>query len=131
MDPSWPRSPLYVILSSANWLMFLAAVAFLTWGGGGDGLPDAAVVAVLAVVGASVVGQFVAAYRLVAAQDEFVRGVTAKRVIAAAGLTITVAVLCGLAQQFLGLRPVPMWVVYPFFWGAFGMVSPFIRDSHA
>ena len=129
MDVGWPRSTRYVILSSANWLMFLAAVAFLTWGTESERLPDAAVVAVLAIVGLSVVAQFVAAYRLVAAQDEFVRGITAKRVIAAAGLTITAAVLCGLAQQFLGAPRVPMWVIYPFFWGAFGLVTPFIRDS--
>lgn len=130
MDVKWPRSAKYVILSSANWLMFIAAVAFLTWGTGRGGpLSDAAVVGVLAIVGLSVVAQFVAAYRLVAHQDEFVRGITAKRVIAAAGMTITVAVIWGLAQQFLDVRPVPMWTVYPFFWGAFGMVTPFIRDS--
>ncbi|HZF94977.1 MAG TPA: hypothetical protein VEZ20_08905 [Allosphingosinicella sp.] len=129
MDVCWPRSTRYVILSSANWLMFLAAVAFLTWGTHGERLPAAAVAAVLALVGLSVVGQFAAAYRLVAVQDEFLRGITAKRVIAAAGLTITVAVLCGLAQQFLGAPAVPMWVIYPFFWGAFGMVTPFIRDT--
>ena len=129
MDVSWPRSARYVILSSANWLMFLAAVAFLTWGRARADLPDAAVVAILAVVGASVVAQFVAAYRLVATQDEFVRGITAKRVIAAAGVTITAAVLWGLAQQFLDVRPVPMWIVYPFFWGAFGLVTPFVRDT--
>jgi hypothetical protein len=131
MESAWPFSARYVILSSANWLMFLGAVAFLTWGTNGAKLPAAAVVAVLAVVGVSVVGQFAAAYRLVAGQDEFVRGITAKRVIAAAGLTITVAVLCGLAQQFLGTPAVPMWVVYPFFWGAFGMVTPFIASSRA
>ena len=129
MDVGWPRSTRYVILSSANWLMFLAAVAFLTWGTERERLPIAAVVAVLAIVGLSVVAQFAAAYRLVALQDEFVRGITAKRVIAAAGLTITVAVLCGLAQQFLAVPAVPMWLVYPFFWGAFGIVTPFIRDS--
>ena len=131
MDPCWPRSPLYVVLSSANWLLFLAAVGFLTWGTEAGRLPVAAIVAILALVGLSVVGQFTAAYRLVAVQDEFVRGITAKRVIAAAGLTITVAVLCGLAQQFLGVPAVPMWVVYPFFWGAFGIVTPFIGSSRA
>jgi hypothetical protein len=118
-------------MSSANWLMFLAAVAFLTWGTAGETLPDGAVVAILIVVGLSVALQFAAAYRLVATQDEFVRGITAKRVIAAAGLTITVAVLWGLAQQFLDVPDVPMWVIYPFFWGAFGMVTPFVRDTHA
>jgi putative oxidoreductase len=129
MEVAWPSSARYAILSSANWLAFLAAVAFLTWGGGD--LPPAATLAIIGVVVASVVGQFAAAYRLVTAQDEFVRGITAKRVIAAAGLTISIAVLWGLGMQFLGWRAVPMWTVYPFFWGAFGMVTPFIRDSHA
>lgn len=129
MDVAWPRSTRYVILSSANWVMFIAAVAFLTWGSNGGRLPQTVVIAILAVVGLSVVGQFAAAYRLVAIQDEFVRGITAKRVIAAAGVTITAAVLWGLAQQFLDVREIPVWLVYPFFWGALGMVTPFIRDS--
>jgi hypothetical protein len=128
-DPCWPKSTRYAILSSANWMMFIAAVAVLTWGMTDERLPDPAVIGILAVVGLSVVGQFGAAYRLVATQDEFVRGITAKRVIAAAGVTITVAVVWGLAQQFLDVRPVPMWLVYPFFWSAFGMVTPFIRDT--
>ena len=129
MDVPWPRSQLYVVLSSANWLMFLAIVGLLTWDRGGAGLAAPLVWALLVVAAASVAGQFVAAYRLVAAQDEFVRAITAKRVIAAAGLTVTVAVALGLAQQFLGAPRLPMWLLYPFFWGAFGMVTPFIRTS--
>ncbi len=125
MDAAWPRSPLYIILSSLNWLAFIATVALLTW----VALPFEVVVAAIVMVGASVVGQFAAAYRLVAAQDEFVRGITAKRVIAAAGLTIAVAVVWGLSEQFLGARDLPMWVIYPLFWGAFGIVTPFIRDT--
>lgn len=130
MDDGWPSSRRYVIWSSANWLMFLAAVAFLTWGGGGR-LPDFVRWAVVLVVAGTVAGQFVAAYRLVAVQDEFIRGITAKRGIAAAGMTITVAAFWGLAEQFLAVPEVPMWVVYPFFWGAFGIVTPFVRTSRA
>lgn len=129
MDAAWPKSPRYTILSAANWIGFLAAVAFLTWGTRGDRLPEAAVAGVILLLAISVAVQFVAAYRLVARQDEFVRGITAKRVIAATGVTITAAVLWGLAQQFLALPEAPLWIVYPFFWGAFGMVTPFIRDS--
>jgi hypothetical protein len=129
MDDAWPRSRTYVIWSSLNWVGSIAAVAFLTWGG--SRLPDHARWAIVLVVAGTVAGQFVAAYRLVAEQDEFIRGITAKRGIAAAGVTITAAVFWGLAQQFLAVPQVPMWVVYPFFWGAFGMVTPFIRDSHA
>lgn len=131
MDVPWPPSRTYVIWSSVNWIGFIAAVAFLTWGSKRGALPDYVLWAIVLVVAGTVAGQFVAAYRLVTAQDEFVRGITAKRGIAAAGVTITVAVLWGLAQQFLDVPQVPMWVIYPFFWGAVGMVTPFISDSHA
>src|SRR4051812_2484013 len=125
MDDGWPRSLPYVIWSSANWLMFLAALAFLTWGG--RGMAPAAVWAVILFVALTVAGQFLAAYRLVAAQDEYVRGITAKRAIAAAGATIGAAVFWGLAEQFLPVPRVPMWVVYPLFWAVFGIVTPLIR----
>lgn len=131
MDVGWPQSRTYVILSSLNWVMFLAAVGFLTWGKSRGWLPDAAIWGIVLVAAASVVAQFAAAYRLVCGQDEFVRGITAKRVIAAAGLTIAAAVLWGLAQQFLEVPTVPAWLVYPLFWGAFGLVTPFISSSRA
>ena len=131
MDAEWPRSPAYALWSSLNWLLFLAAVAFLTWGTSRALLPHPALWAVVLVLTASVAAQFVGAYRLIANQDEFVRGITAKRIIAAAGLTLTVAVFWGLGQQFLRLPELPMWLLYPFFWGAFGIVTPFVRDTHA
>jgi hypothetical protein len=129
MDDDSPFSAKYVIWSSANWLMFIAAGAFLTWGGRGQHLPDALVWAIILFVAATVAAQFYAAYRLVAVQDEYIRGITAKRGIAAAGVTITAAVLWGLAEQFLPVPDVPMWTIYPLFWGAFGMVTPLIRSS--
>jgi hypothetical protein len=129
MDDAWPSSRTYVIWSSFNWIAFIAAVAFLTWGTSSGNLPDYGVWAVVVVAAGSVGAQFFAAYRLVAGQDEFIRGITVKRGIAALGATITIAVLWGLAQQFLLVPRVPMWLVYPLFWGAFGMVSPFIRTS--
>jgi hypothetical protein len=131
MDDAWPRSRTYVIWSSVGWLGFLAAVAFLTWGTAGRGVPQYVLWGVVLVAAGSVGAQFVAAYRLVAQQDEYIRGITIKRGIAALGLTITAAVLWGLAQQFLPVPRLPMWVVYPLFWGAFGLVTPLIRSSHA
>ncbi len=130
MEDAWPKSVRYVIWSSANWMLFVAAVAFLTWGSD-TRLPNFAVWAIVLVTAGTVAAQFFAAYRLVAVQDEYIRGITAKRGIAAGGVTITIAVLWGLAQQFLPVPQVPMWVVYPLFWGAFGIVTPFIRSSHA
>ncbi len=129
MDVGWPSSRPYVVGSVSMWLLFLAAIYFLAWGSEAGRLPYAAMWAIALALAASVAGQFVAAYRLVARQDEYIRGITAKRIIAAAGLTITLAVLWGVAEQFLGMPRAPIWIIYPFFWGAFGMVTPLIRDS--
>jgi hypothetical protein len=131
MDDGSPWSKRYVIWSSANWIGFLATVGFLTWGTSAARLPNYVLWAIVLVAAGTVGAQFFAAYRLVAAQDEFIRGITAKRGIAAGGVTITAAVLWGLAQQFLAVPEIPMWTVYPLFWGAFGIVTPFIRSSHA
>jgi hypothetical protein len=131
MDDGGPWSRTYVIWTSVNWIAFLAAVAFLTRGTAGGAVPDVVIWAVVIVAALSVGAQFFAAYRLVAEQDEFIRAITIKRGIAAIGVTITAAVLWGLAQQFLPVPRVPMWVVYPLFWGAFGLVTPFIRSSRA
>lgn len=129
MDESWPRSRPYVFQSLLLWAFFVASLVALGWASDGGRWPAEALGALALAVATSVGLQFALAYRLVAQQDEFVRAITAKRMIAAAGLTIVVAVLAGLAEQFLGVRHLPMWLVYPLFWGAFGIVTPFIGTS--
>jgi hypothetical protein len=129
MDASWPRSHPYVAQSLLLWAFFLASLLALSWGSGDGRWPAAALWALALVHAASVALQFALAYRLIARQDEYVRAITAKRMIAAAGLTLTLAVLVGLAEQFLGLRHLPMWLLYPLFWGAFGLVTPLIATS--
>lgn len=129
MDDSWPSSRPYVLGSIANWGLFLATLFLLTWASGPGQWPAAALWAVALAHAGSVAAQFWVAYRLIARQDEFIRALTAKRMIAATGLTITLAVLAGVAGQFLGAPDLPIWIIYPFFWGAFGIVTPFIRDT--
>ena len=129
MDDGWPSSRPYVIGSVLAWAGFLLAIWLLSWGSGEGALPVALLWAITVLIAASVAGQFVAAYRLIARQDEYVRAITARRMIAAAGLTITAAVLAGVAGQFLEFPSMPMWVVYPFFLGAFGMVTPLIGST--
>lgn len=125
---TWPSSKRYVLGSVANWVVFLGAVAFLTWSKAA-GHPRALSVAVVLALALSVAGQFVAAYRLIARQDEYVRAVVAKGMITASGVTLTLGVLWGLSVQFLGAPNGPLWLLYPVFWGVFGIVSPFLRSS--
>lgn len=129
MDDGWPSSRPYVVNSLLMWGLFLLTIGLLSWGSQDGRLPTALLWVIAVALAASVAGQFAAAYRLIARQDEYVRGITAKRMIAAAGLTITLAVLWGVAEQFLGAPRAPIWLIYPFFWGAFGMVSPLIQTS--
>src|SRR5688500_14525375 len=129
MTDGWPRSWPYTIGTIANWAMFLLGVWLLAWGSGEGRLPQPALWALALLLAASVAVQFAAAYRLIARQDEYIRAITAKRIVGATGTSLTAAVLWGLAEQFLGAPALPMWVVYPLFWGMFGAVTPFIRDS--
>ena len=129
MDDGWPSSRPYVIGSLANWAMFLFALWLLTWGSGAGRLPEPAQWAIVLLLAASVGAQFVVAYRLIARQDEYIRAINIKRIVAATGLTITLAVLAGLSHQFLDMPTVPMWFVYPLFWGMFGVATPFIRHT--
>jgi len=124
----WPNSPRYVLTSIVLWLIFLAAIFGVTWGKY-NGWPDSALWALALVPAATVLIQTFMAYNLISKQDEFVRALIAKRMLAATGATITVVVAYGPFQQLLNAPEVPAWVVYPLFWGLFGMLSGVIRDG--
>ena len=36
----------------------------------------------------------------------------------------------GARQNFAGAPHLPAWLIYPLFWAAYGVVSPFIRASN-
>lgn len=93
------------------------------------GTPAAWVLA--AAVSAPVIGQIWATLSLMRESDEFVRAVTAKQFIVAAGLALAMATFWGFGETFAGAPHLPAWLIYPLFWGAYGVVSPFIRDSNA
>lgn len=93
------------------------------------GTPAAWVLA--AAVSAPVIGQIWATLSLMRESDEFVRAVTAKQFILAAGLALAMATFWGFGETFAGAPHLPAWLIYPLFWGAYGVVSPFIRDSNA
>ena len=83
-----------------------------------------------AAVSAPVIGQIWATLSLMRDSDEFVRAITARQFIIASGLAMAVATFWGFGETFAGAYHLPAWLIYPLFWGLFGIVSPFIRSSN-
>lgn len=84
-----------------------------------------------AAVAAPIIGQIWATLSLMRESDEFVRAVTAKQFILSAGLAMAGATFWGFGETFAGAPHLPAWLVYPLFWGVFGVVAPFVRSSQA
>jgi hypothetical protein len=129
MNPTWPTNWRYILCAVAAWILFLACVLGVT-AGRAYAWPTAALVALALVPAVTVALQFRAAYRLIATQDEFVRALTLKRMVVAAGTTITLATAWSVTEP-IGLPHLPAWLIYPLFWGVFGMVTPLVRDTRA
>lgn len=127
---TWPRHPGYIFTSVTLWAAFLVCLPALSWARQ-TGQDSAVIWSLAAFPGLSVLIQFWLAYRLIARQDEFARGLTAKRVMAAGGVTLAIVTGWSVAEQFAGAPLVPMWLAYPLFWGLFGAATPLIRDSRA
>ena len=79
----------------------------------------------------AIVGQLVVTLRYLAEADEFIRSLTAKRFIIAASLMMALATLWGFLETFAGLNPIPVYLVYPTFWGCYGITSAFVKSSRA
>ncbi len=127
MNVPFPGGWRYSLGALRGWLLFLicivAALAArqLAW-------PQPVLVA-LALAPAVIAGlQFYTAFRLVTREDEFVRGLFARRMLAAAALTIVAAVMWSGLEQ-VGAPHLPAWLLYPLSWGLFGLLTPFIQKS--
>jgi hypothetical protein len=129
MNPSWPANGRYVFGALGAWALFLASVVGVAVGRNA-GWPRAALMVLALVPAITVALQFRAAYRLISAQDEFVRALTVKRMVVAAGGSITLATAWSVLE-LAGLPHLPAWLIYPLFWGLFGVVTPMIRDTRA
>ncbi len=60
--------------------------------------------------------------------DEFVRMLMAKRFILATGLTIALASAWGFQELYSHAPHISAAMIYPLFWAAFGVVTPFVRS---
>jgi len=80
-------------------------------------------------VAAPVAGQMWATLALMHDSDEFVRAITAKRFILAAGVAMAGFSAWGYLESYADAPHAPGWYVYLLFWAAFGVISPFVRTS--
>ena len=81
-------------------------------------------------VSAPVIGQIWATLSLMRDSDEFVRAVTAKQFILAAGAAMAIASVWGFGESYADAYHLPAWIIYPLFWGCFGVIAPFVRTSN-
>lgn len=81
-------------------------------------------------VSAPVIGQIWATLSLMRESDEFVRAVVAKQFILASGLAMALASVWGFGESYAAAPHIPAWMIYPLFWGCFGLIAPFVKSSN-
>ena len=92
-----------------------------------EGTPAAWILALA--VALPIGGQIWATLSSMRDSDEFVRALTAKQFIIAAGVAMGLFSAWGFAESYAAAPHAPGWCVYVLFWAVFGIVSPFIRTS--
>ena len=80
-------------------------------------------------VAAPVAGQIWATLTFMRESDEFVRALTAKRFIVAAGLAMALFSAWGFMESFADAPHIEGWLIYPLFWALYGVTAPFIRNT--
>ena len=80
-------------------------------------------------VAAPVIGQLWATLALMRDADEFVRALTAKRFILAAGGAMAIATAWGFCEEFAYAPHVPGYWVYMLFWACYAVITPFVRTT--
>jgi hypothetical protein len=74
-------------------------------------------------------GQIWATLALMNESDEYVRALTAKQFIVAAGVAMALFSGWGFAESYADAPHAPGWIVYILFWMAFGLTAPFIKTT--
>lgn len=61
--------------------------------------------------------------------DEYVRAIVTRRFVLATGVTLFLCTAWGFLESNAGLPHVDLYLVYPLFWGSFGVASAFVRQA--
>lgn len=128
MNVPFPGGKSYAFGAVGGWLLFLTTLVMVVMGRQ-RGWPTPLVAGLAVAPPVIVAAQFYTAYRLLAAQDEFVRALFAKRMLIAAALTIMFATAWS-GAELIGAPHLPAWLLYPLLWGLFGVLTPLVRGSN-
>jgi len=126
MDPAHRR---YVIRTNLFLAGYVAVNVAAIFGAFDEIIGESAGVFLGLAVAALIAGQLWATMSLMNESDEFVRALTAKRFIAASGLAMALFSAWGFVESYGNAPHAPGWLIYPLFWGLFGLVSPFLKSS--
>lgn len=61
--------------------------------------------------------------------DEYVRAIMMRRFVLATGATLFICTFWGFLESNAGVPHVELYLVYPLFWGCFGLISGFVRQA--
>ncbi|CAL1690772.1 hypothetical protein MMB232_00906 [Brevundimonas subvibrioides] len=125
-DPAHKR---YVIRTNCFMAGYVAVNVAAIFGAFDEIIGKPAGLALGLIVAAPVAGQVWATLSLINESDEFVRALTAKRFIVASGLAMALFAGWGFMESYGGAPHAPGWIVYILFWGLFGLISPFIKNT--
>ena len=127
-DPDHVRRQyqLRAALFMSGYIAFNVAAIF----GAFDNARPPGALALALVVAAPLAGHIWAFLAYMRDSDEFMRGLMAKRFIVASGIAMALACAWGFMETYAHAWHAPGWLIYPLFWGAYGVTGPFIRTSH-
>lgn len=118
------------VISVTAWMSLYAVLVFAVPMAREAGLlPGPTIYAAALLPSIPVAGVMWAALRLMARSDEFVRALLAKRFVIASGIAYVLCAAWGFLETYANAPHVPSWMVFPVFWGAFGIISPFVRTT--
>jgi len=119
----------YVIRSTLFMAGYVAVNIAAILGAFDDATPRGAL-ALAVVVSAPLAGHIWALLAYMRDADEFIRSLMARRFIAASGMAMALACAWGFMESYAKVWHAPGWFIYPLFWLAYAIVSPFIRSSN-
>jgi len=120
----------YIIRTLAFMGGYIAIMVAVIFGAFDDIQGTPAAWALALTVTAPIVGQIWTTLAAMRDSDEFVRAVMAKQFILASGISMALFTAWGFAESFADAPHAEGWLIYPLFWGAFGLTAPFIKSSN-